>query len=85
MAYLKNHMTEEEEKEYLKQILQGKKFKEYTGVIVIRAPRALRYKILAEDRESAEALLGSIVDELIPIQGRFGNARIEAEYYVEED
>ena len=84
MAFLKNHMTEDEEKEYLKHILEGKKFKEYIGVIIIRAPRALRYKILAEDKEDAEKLLESIVDEILPIQGCFLNARVEAEYYVEE-
>jgi len=83
MAFLKNHMNEDEEKEYLRQILEGKKFKEYTGVIIIRAPRALRYKVLAESKEDAEDLLSSIADEILPLQGSFLNAKVEVEYYIE--
>ena len=83
MAFLKNHMNEDEEKEYLRQILEGKKFKEYTGVIIIRAPRALRYKILAESKKDAEDLLSSIADEILPLQGGFLNAKVEVEYYIE--
>jgi len=84
MAYLKNHMSYEEEQEFLRELREGKKFREYEGVIIIHAPRALRYKILAESKESAEELLKDIVDELLPIDGQFGNARVYAEYYVKE-
>jgi len=83
MAFLKNHMNDEEEQQFLQLLSQGKRFKEYVGIVKIHTPRILRYKIIAENKEDAEELLLDIADELLPIEGEFGNAKIWAEVYVE--
>lgn len=86
-AFLKRDLkpgSEEFEQQTDLMIKEGEKFKEYEGIIYIHTPKVLRYKIEATDKESAEELVSDIADELIPITGEFGGAKVDVSYRVKE-